>query len=151
MQTIRIEMTFDAPLERVWDILIDYEGYARFPKVQAARVVTPGKDHPAGVGCVRELRVDGMTFQERIEEFEPLRGLAYKIIESHPLKLRHDIGRMALTDQGGRTHLSWSTTFAVDVPVIGGLLTYVARFGMERTFRGILEFIKASLASEASR
>src|SRR5262245_30711978 len=100
MQSIRIEMTFDVPLQRVWDILIDYEGYARFPKIQAARIVTPGKDHPAGVGAVRELVVDGMTFQERIEEFEPLRGIAYKIIASRPLKMRHDLGRMTLTDEG---------------------------------------------------
>lgn len=145
MLTMRMEMTFEAPIERVWASLIDYEGYARFPKVQAAKMLARGAEHPAGVGAVRELRVDGITFVERIEAFEPMRRIAYKITESRPLKLRHDIGVMELTDQGGRTHLSWSTTFAVDLPIIGGPLTYVVRFAMARTFRAILLFIKAEL------
>jgi len=145
MQTISLQMSFTAPIDRLWAMLIDYEGYASFPKIEAARVVTRGTDHPAGIGAVRELRVDGMTFSERIVEFEPPCMLAYKIIESRPLKLRHDIGRMELIDRGGHVDLTWSTTFAVDMPLIGGLLTYVARFGMERTFRAILLHVKSTV------
>jgi uncharacterized protein YndB with AHSA1/START domain len=146
MLTLRTEITFEAPLERVWATLIDYEGYVRFPKVEAVKMLARGADHPAGVGAVRELRVDGITFVEKIVELEPMRRLAYKITESRPLKLRHDLGVMELTDQGGgRTHLSWTTTFAVDLPIIGGPLTYVVRFAMQRTFRAILQFIKAEL------
>ena len=149
MQTISLQMSFNAPIERLWAMLIDYEGYASFPKIEAARVVTRGADHPAGVGAVRELRVDGMTFSEQIVEFDPPRRLAYRITASRPLKLRHDIGRMELTERDGRVDLTWSSTFAVDVPIVGGLLTYVARFGMERTFRAILLHVKSIVEQPA--
>ena len=36
MQTARMHMIFDVPIERVWDALTDYAGYARFPGVDSA-------------------------------------------------------------------------------------------------------------------
>jgi uncharacterized protein YndB with AHSA1/START domain len=145
MLSLSFAITFQVPIDRVWAALTDYEGYVRFPKVQSARVLEQGKDHPAGIGTLRELRIDGLTFKERIVEFDAPYRLAYKIEESKPLPLKHEIGRMVLSEQGGATHLEWSTTFAVGIPVIGGPLTHVARYMMRRTFQEILEWVKKDL------
>jgi uncharacterized protein YndB with AHSA1/START domain len=145
MLTARFNLTIDAPIERVWALLIDYEGYTRFPRVESARVVETGADHPAGVGALREIRVDGVTFDERIVEFEPSHVLAYKIESSRPIRIAHDIGRMTLTDRGGRTELDWVTTFGVDIPVLGPALTYLVRAKLTRTFWEILHWVKADL------
>lgn len=150
MLTARFEIDFDAPVERVWAILIDYPGYARFPHVKSARVVEEGKDHPAGVGALREVNVDGITFSERIVEFEPPRVLAYRITESRPVRIVHDIGRMVLSEREGKTHLVWETTFTVGTPLIGGLLAYPVRAGMRRTFGKILRWIQKELARGGS-
>lgn len=145
MLTVRMAITINAPIDRVWSSLTDYEGYARFPKVRSARVLERGHEHPAGVGAVRELNVDGITFVERIVEFEAPHCLAYKIVKSSPLPFAHDIGRMQLTERGASTELEWSTTFAIDIPVIGGPLTYIVRGLMQRTFNEILQWSKRDL------
>ena len=44
MQTARMHITFDVPIDRVWAVLIDYAGYARFPGVDSARVLQPGRE-----------------------------------------------------------------------------------------------------------
>jgi uncharacterized protein YndB with AHSA1/START domain len=138
-------VTINAPIDRVWSALIDYEGYARFPKVKSARVIERGQGHPAGVGAVRELNVDGLTFVERIVEFEAPHRLAYKIVKSSPLPVAHDVGRMQLSERGSATELEWATTFGVDIPIVGGLLTHVVRIPMQRTFDAILQWVKRDL------
>lgn len=149
MLTARFEIEFDAPIDRVWAVVTDYPGYARFPHIKSAKVVEPGAEHPAGIGAVREINVDGITFLERIVEFEPPRVLAYKITESRPLPLVHDIGRMVLSERGDRTHLAWETTFTVGVPIVGGLLAYPVRVALRRTFWRILRWLQADLARTA--
>jgi uncharacterized protein YndB with AHSA1/START domain len=145
MQTARMQITFDVPIERVWEVLIDYPGYARFPGIDAARVLEPGREHPAGVGARREVSVAGTTFVEEIVEFEPPRVLAYRIVSSRPIKIVHEIGRTRLTARGNQTDLDWETTGTVGIPVIGGLLAYPMRFGIERTFNRILRWLKEDL------
>lgn len=142
MLTAHMNITFDVPVERVWDVMTDYAGYARFPGIHSARVLTPGEDHPAGVGCRREIGVAGGRFVEEIVEFEPGRQLAYRIVESHPLPIIHDIGRVVLTPRGGSTELDWVTTFTVGTPLIGPLLAYPVRAKMQRTFDEILRWLK---------
>lgn len=149
MLTARFETDFDVPVQRVWERLIDYAGYAKIPFVQAARVVEPGKEDPAGVGALREIKIDGITFRERIVEFEPPHVLAYKITESRPITIVHDIGRMQLSETARGTHLVWETTFTVGVPVFGGLLAYPVRAAMRRTFSKILRWLKDDLERTA--
>ena len=149
MQTARMDIYIEAPIERVWDVLTDYAGYARIPQVRNARVVRTGREHPAGVGAVREVEVMGSTFQEEIVEFEPPRRLAYRITESRPLTIAHDIGRVELTARGTGTEIHWTTRLAVDVPVLGPLLTPVVRLLAQNTFNEILLWLKDDLERKA--
>ncbi|MBM4364167.1 MAG: SRPBCC family protein [Deltaproteobacteria bacterium] len=149
MQTARFHLEIDAPLALVWEFITDYPGYARMPRVSSARVTQAGKDHPAGVGAVRELVVDGITFVEHIVEFEPPHVLAYKIERSFPLPIAHEIGRMRLKERPGGTSLDWETILALDVPLIGGLLTPLVIAKLRGTFNEILAFVKADLERRA--
>lgn len=149
MQTARMHISFDVPIERVWDLLTDYAGYARFPGVDSARVLKAGREHPAGVGALREISVGGTTFVEEIVEFEPPGVLAYKIVSSKPIKIEHEIGRMKLSARGNQTDLDWETTAQVGIPLIGGLLAYPLRWQIERTFTRILQWVKADLEKHA--
>lgn len=142
MLTARFDVDFEASIDEVWARVIDYPGYARFPHVKAARVVEVGKDHPAGVGALRELTINGITFRERIVEFRPPCVLAYRITESRPIRIVHDIGRIELSETKSGTHLHWETTFTVGVPLVGGLLAYPVRTAMTRTFWKILRFLQ---------
>lgn len=76
--------------------------------------------------------------------------LAYKIERSSPLPIAHEIGRMRLTERpGGGTSLDWETTLALDVPLVGGLLTPLVVAKLRRTFDEILAFVKADLERRA--
>lgn len=145
MITAEFHVSIRAPVDRVWATIADYPGYTRFPGVRSARIVEPGGEHPAGVGALREIVVDGITFEERIVEFEPGRALGYRIVRSRPLPIEHQGGRMVLSERDGETHLDWSSTFRVGVPVAGDLLALLVRVPLSRTFRKILAFIKADL------
>ena len=147
MLTAEFTATFHAPIERAWELLTDYPGYARLPGVESARVLEPGRDHPAGVGALREIKLNGITFVERIEAFEPPHRLTYKIVTSKPITLDHELGVVQLSVRDGATCLHWKTTFAVAVPLIGGPLTHIARALMQRAFGQILSFVKTELES----
>lgn len=49
MLNARAKITLNAPADKVWAIVTDYAGYARFPGITAANVRTVGRDHPAGM------------------------------------------------------------------------------------------------------
>jgi uncharacterized protein YndB with AHSA1/START domain len=147
MPTSRFEISFNAPIERVWERLVDHEGYARYPGVRSARLLERGKDHPGGLGALREMKVGGTTFIERIVEFEPHTCLAYKIIESRPIRIEHDIGRMQLTARGERTDLVWVTTGTIGVPLVGDALGWLMSVSARPTFWRFLRAMKADLES----
>jgi len=145
MQTARMGAYIDAPIERVWEILIDYPGYARIPGVQMSRMLEHGREHPMGVGAVRELRVAGTTFAEEILEFEPPRRLAYRIIRSRPLRIDHEMGRVELISRGSGTEVKWSTTFRLAIPLIGDALSRPLRVLMQHNFNEMLLWLKDDL------
>lgn len=150
MLTARASIVFDVPIERVWEVATDYAGYARFPGVSAARVLEPGPDHPAGLGTLREVRFNGITFVERIVEFDPPHRLGYRIVTSRPIRLDHEGGLMQLrTREAGGTELEWMTTFEVGIPLVGRLITPIARVQVQRSFNAILRFLKAELERSA--
>jgi uncharacterized protein YndB with AHSA1/START domain len=145
MLNARAKITLNAPADKVWAIVTDYAGYARFPGITAANVRTAGRDHPAGVGAVREVTAGPTRFVEQIVEFEPERTLGYKIIESRPLKIDHELGRMRLTARGDQTDLEWESRGRVAIPFIGTLLDYPIAFILQRSFERVLHWIKAEL------
>jgi len=72
-EPINSMIVVDAPIERVWAVLADVEGQARWmQEMKAIRVLTPG---PVGVGMVAEadVRMFGITVTDpvTITEFEP--------------------------------------------------------------------------------
>ena len=135
-----IERSIAAPIQDVFARLADIEGHNEWMPSKGSILARTQQTSPGapGLGTTYLDKTSFGSTPGEIVEFEPPHLLAYKIVESRPLKLAHDIGRMRLTAQGGRTELLWETTFAVRVPLIGGPLTYVVRFAMQRTFSKIL-------------
>ena len=134
-----------APIERVWAFLIDYEGYARIPAVARARVLRRGDRDAAGVGAVREVTVLGSTFEEEILAFEPPLLLTYRITKSRPLRIDHELGRVDLVPRGEGTEVSWTTTFTLPVPLVGGTLAKGLRVVVQHQFNEILLWLKDDL------
>ena len=90
------------------------------------------------------------SFVEEIVEFEPSRRLAYKIIESRPIKIDHELGWMQLTARGDHTEVEWVTRGKVALPLLGTLLEVPVTFIVQRSFERILRWIKQDLERVSS-
>lgn len=139
MQTILVRRVLDAPIDRVFDVLSDHAGYAGFKGVRSATVVRRGAEpEPNGVGAVREIDTGLAWFREEVTAFVRPTRMEYRIVASRP-PIRHRGGIIALRDAGGgRTEVEWTSTFAIELPLISGLATRISRRIMARAFSELL-------------
>lgn len=134
MKTVRVQHTFHAPIDRVFDVISDHAGYVRLPGIKSAKVVKPGTTEPNGLGAVREISLGVPWFREEITMFERPRRMDYRITSSGPLTIDHEGGSVQLETVGDTTVVTWTSTFEVKVPVIGGVLTRLAARNMRTMF-----------------
>lgn len=138
MQTITVKRTIKAPADRVFEIIANHEGYVRLPGMSIARLERPGRSERNGEGAVRFLKSGPAWFREEITAFErPLR-MDYLILDSL-LPLEHHGASIRLQETGGGTEVTWTSTFRVRVPVVGGVLTRLLAKEMSRGFGGALK------------
>jgi uncharacterized protein YndB with AHSA1/START domain len=105
MRTIRVQRTLKAPIEDVFEVLADYEGYVRFPGVRSAKVVRPGSSERNGLGAVREIDLGSAWFREEITAFERPSRLDYHILKSRP-SMEHEGGSIRLRPVEGGTEVT---------------------------------------------
>lgn len=134
MKTIRVQHTFHAPIDRVFDVISDHAGYVRLPGIKSAKVVKPGTTEPNGLGAVREISLGVPWFREEVTRFERPRRMDYRITSSRPLTIDHEGGSVQLETVGDTTLVTWTSTFQIKTPVIGGLLTRLAARNMRSMF-----------------
>jgi uncharacterized protein YndB with AHSA1/START domain len=146
MQTILVQRTLRAPIARVFDVLSDHAGYVSFPGVRRAALVKRGDAEPNGVGAVREIDTGLAWFREEVTAFQRPTRMEYVIVASRP-PMRHRGGIVRLRDLGdGLTEVEWTSTFAVDLPLISGLATRLAARAMTRAFAETLRAVEARAA-----
>jgi uncharacterized membrane protein len=137
---IRSRIEIDAPIEEVWDRLVDIERQPDWmTDLKAVRVTTPG---PIGVGTRADgaIRILGIPVTDPIEivEFEP----------PHRFALRH-LGRFSgsglitldTLDGGRRTRVEWAETLVP--PVLPNLGSMIQAPILGRVFQADLEGLKA--------
>jgi len=148
MENAIIKAYIHAPIERVWDIISDHEGYQEvFRVMTSCKLIKEGVDDRNGVGAVREILAGRVRFVEEILVFEAPNKIEYKIIECS-LPFEHKLGRIDLIDRGEGTELHWVSTFRLKVPLIGGLLSRLARMATQDVFYKDLFRLKKKLEAE---
>jgi uncharacterized protein YndB with AHSA1/START domain len=141
METVVITRVIKAPIERVFDVVTDHANYAEFPGVKMSRLVREGQPHRNGVGAVREIESGGSWFQEEITLFDPPHRLEYRIVAARP-HVEHRGGSMVLASTAGGTTVTWSSTFHVPWPVIGGVVTWLFAPFIGRAFGAMLDDVE---------
>ncbi|MYR08933.1 SRPBCC family protein [Gordonia sp. SID5947] len=150
METVTAERTIDAPVPMVFDWMSNAHNYTRARWVVTERLVTPGVEAPYGTGAVRVLWWTVGRFAERITSYRPPHSFDYDVYRSFPPS-RHEFGRVSCRDVDGATHITWTTTFELAIPVIGAAMTrLVARPIMRRAFERILDSAVDDLRSAAA-
>jgi uncharacterized protein YndB with AHSA1/START domain len=148
METIEVKIHIQAPIEKVWRLFSNHEGYTFIRRVSEAKLLKPGRTEENGLGAVRRIRILGVTFIEDIVAFDPPSLLEYHVREC-TLPIRHEIGRMQFTPTDRGTDVHWVSRFEMQVPVVGGLLARISHRIFGRVFQGALSEAKARLEASS--
>lgn len=145
MQTVHVERTIKAPIEKVFDLISDHANYKDFPGVKDSELIKKGKPHKNGVGAVREIDTGTAWFQEEITAYERPVRLDYQIVKARPA-IEHKGGSVRLEATAEGTKVTWTTTLRIKIPVVGGLITRVAAPQLGKAIGGMLKDIDRRLA-----
>jgi uncharacterized protein YndB with AHSA1/START domain len=138
MQHIEIEGEIAATPERVWDVVADHRGWARWAGAREVVLRNEGDPAPNGLGAIRVMRGGGLAVEEEITGFDPPKRMTYRIAGGLPVRSYRGEIRLEPCESG--TRLVWSADFSPLIPLTGGLL----RWALERT----LSRMATSLAAQ---
>jgi uncharacterized protein YndB with AHSA1/START domain len=141
MQTITVKRTIKAPPEKVFALLSEHEAYTRFPGVSKSVLEQPGKAERNGIGAVRRIESGRLWFVEEITAFERPGRLGYRITRSI-LPLDHQGANIVLRETPEGTAITWTSTFRVTVPLLGGVLEKVLAPQFSKGYAGTLKALE---------
>ena len=115
MAKVYVSAVLDAPIERVWQMVRDFDGLPRWvPAIAASEIVGGGAADR--VGCVRALTLaGGGSIKERLLALdETTHTCGYEIVES-PLPIANYLSHIRLkpVTTTGRTFIEWSGEYDV--------------------------------------
>jgi uncharacterized protein YndB with AHSA1/START domain len=146
MQTITVERTIAAPIERVFDWCATTTNWQSSKWVLRNKLVKPGRAAPYGVGAIRLHTWLVGRFYERITSYDPPHSYHYVVDRGLPPS-RHDGGSMTFTEVPGGTDVTWSTRVEVAVPIGADLATrWIAKPMLTHVFGRILNSCARDLA-----
>ena len=148
MVTVVVKRVIRGPLDKVFDVLTDHEGYTRFRGVTSARLAEVGAGERNGTGALRVIKAGAFHFEEEIVGFERPTLMEYRIRKSTP-PLEHTEGRMTFRATDGGTEVVWLTTFRVTTPVIENALTLAVKQLVRLAFGRMLDQVDRELRAAA--
>jgi hypothetical protein len=113
-----------APVERVWDLVSDFGGVARW-SIGPVRCTVDG----SGVGAIRTIRRGDGVVRERLERWDATEhSFSYSFVDDVPLPVDDLVGTISVrpaTASAGESEIVWSARGAVaagDVPAVRDVL-----------------------------
>lgn len=123
--------TVSAPPARVWAVLSDHEGMARWAPGVKASLVRHGELLRNGVGAQRSIKAPLLpAFVEEVIGFEAGRRLTYRAVSGVPL--RNYVGDVQLRPVGGQTEISYTISTDTRLPGIASVLAHGLLFALKR-------------------
>jgi ribosome-associated toxin RatA of RatAB toxin-antitoxin module len=112
MAEVRKEIVIEAPVERFYDLVVDYERYPEFvPGIKACRILDGAG--PKRVEYELDLGVKRIRYVLRMEEERP-RRVAWSLVSGEWMKVSN--GSWALADDGGRTRAVYAVEIQITRP-----------------------------------
>ncbi len=132
-----ITKQINAPVQTVFDVLADHEGYGAFsPGPVRVELERPGTTEPNGVGAIRKILGAGPAVREEIYRYDEPTHFSYGIISGAPVKDHR--GDVVLEERAGGTFMTYRITFGAALPlrpvmlgvmrlVVGGLVSGIVK------------------------
>jgi uncharacterized protein YndB with AHSA1/START domain len=133
------EEVFLAPRAKVFALFADHERFGRVWGGTFTRI-KPGEDpnDPNGLGSVRKVRSQGLTFEETIVTYRPGALIEYQVTKGSPIK--NHLGHIEFSDApGGGTHVRYSITFDPRIPLTGKLIESALRGSWDKGKGRVME------------
>jgi coenzyme Q-binding protein COQ10 len=112
MAVVTKQVVIDTPVERFFDLVVDYERYPEFvPGIQACRVRNGGPEKH--VEYELDLGVKRLRYVLRMEETRP-RRVAWSLVSGDLMKVSN--GSWDLADEQGRTRALYSVEIQIARP-----------------------------------
>lgn len=147
MPTVTISSVIDAPIEKVWARIRDFNGLPGWHPRMTESHIEDGKA-ATDIGCVRNFKVvTGATIRERLLDFSDEQNLvSYSIIETpQPISNHMAVLKLRRVTDGDRTFAEWTATF--DSPADQG--EAVAKGMGENVFQGGFNALKSHFAGQS--
>jgi len=110
MSEVKVNEDVAAPAAKVWELLGDFGGIAKWGGPMLQNVTVDG----SGVGAVRTIALaGGGSIQERLEAHDPgRRTLSYSIVGTSPLPIRNYYSTCRVVETGpGKCRVEWEGRF----------------------------------------
>jgi hypothetical protein len=113
MTEVKVSQAVNAPAARVWELLGDFGGVAKWGGSMLQSCQVEG----SGVGAVRTIGLPGgMSIQERCEGYDDAgRAMTYSIIGKSPIPIRDYVSTCRIVETGaGQCRVDWQGRFEPD-------------------------------------
>ena len=146
MTTISISHIFEAPIEEVFEAVINAEKYPHVSRlVHVERIKPASPTQKDGVGTMREVELGVVWFREEFTAFERNKQVDYKILESRP-HFEHQIGSFVFKRMGKKmTQVTWSSTFYIPTTVAPKLVSKISGWMVKAAFKSALMVLDRKL------
>jgi NADPH2:quinone reductase len=150
MIRVRRSAVIDAPLERVWEVLRDFNSHSAWhPAVGESRIEN---GEPADqVGCVRNFNLkDGNHIREQLLALSDRDYISTYCILDATLPMRDYVATVQLkrVTDGDRTFWHWESTFGVPKGREHEFSDLVGNGVYEAGFKGLSSYLKGSNADQ---
>lgn len=139
MVRVEVNELLAAPIDALFERLVDHESYASYEGVSSSTLLRAGHDERNGAGAQRRVRLGAVVLWEDITVFERPTLMEYRIVKLRPPLVRHLLGRVSLTPEGEGTRVIWVSEFEVRIPVLGRRLEPKLRAQFDAAFRAMLQ------------
>lgn len=136
MASFTFTRAIDAPVETVFEVLTDHEGYAKLTPLRKSELERRGEGEPNGVGAIRKLTAVGPPMREEVIAYEVPRRFSYKVLSGLPV--RDHVGTVELSaDQGGGTKMVYAVRTQATLPVVGFAVVAAIRQAVKGLIDGV--------------
>jgi uncharacterized protein YndB with AHSA1/START domain len=121
------QTTVAAPIETVWDKLIDHVGMSQWGPGITVTMDKVGTPDPNGIGAVRRIASLGLgpDIVEEVVTFEAPHVLGYKALSGTPFP--GYTGEVRLTEAGAGTHINYTLSSTASFPLVKTPLAVLCR------------------------
>lgn len=139
--SLTVETTVHAPMDMVFERLIDHESMNDWPGVGSCRLIVAGTPRN-GLGAVRAVKARGLTLHEEVVLYEPPERFEYRIIKGLPVT---HLGSVRLFQEGESVRVCWRITVSSRLPLLSWIICQQLRGGLPKA----LAYFKAETEKAA--